>query len=164
MKTIISLVALCLCLHVAAPVSAQSLTKSEELAYELMAESRVVDNMLTLMKDQVKLGFHKALEKKAKKLPPEYINKTLSIVEVTFEENIHELVKPMAKLNSEAFTDEELRALITFQKSPVGRKSSKIMPNLVQQGMVMGMNWGQKVGKMAVQRIKAEFKKDGVDI
>lgn len=108
MKTFASVVALCLCLQFTAIPSAQSqsLTESEVLAYELMVESNAIKNMLTLMKDQLKLGFRKALAKKPKALSPEHVNKALSIVENTFEDNIQELIKPITKLYSDSFTED----------------------------------------------------------
>ncbi len=146
------------------PVHAEEPNSGERLAIELLHESRAIENVTTLMKDQLKLGFIKALNKKSKKISKKNADKALSIVEKTFEERIPELIKPMAKLYSDAFTDEELKAIIAFQKSPAGRKASKLMPSLVQRGMVLGSKWGQNIGKIAVERVKTEFKKDGVDI
>jgi hypothetical protein len=86
------------------------------------------------------------------------------IVGDTFEERSGEVMLPIAKLYAKEFTTEELEAILEFQKSPAGKKASRLMPSLVQQGMVLGQKWGQDVGRTAVQRIQKHFADKGIDI
>lgn len=161
LSTTLFSVFLSLCLI--SPAQSETNPVKDQLARELIYETKSIENVTILMKDQLKLILGRKLMKKPN-IPEGTLDKLLPIIEGVFEEHIEGLIGPMVKIYSDAFTEEELSALIVFHKSPVGRKSAKIMPTLVQKGMVIGAQWGQEVAKVAVERLKAEFKKDGFDI
>lgn len=86
-------------------------------------------------------------------------------LEKFFEETVGyaALEADLAKIYTSAFTDAELRELINFYKSPVGRKSSREMPRLYALGADLGR---QKVEarqadlqKILVEGMEAQKKK-----
>ncbi len=66
-----------------------------------------------------------------------------------FSAAMPEMLDDMAKLYTLHFTAEELRAVIAFYETPVGRKTIEKMPVLMQQAMIMGQAASQRI----VQRI-----------
>jgi hypothetical protein len=66
-----------------------------------------------------------------------------------FSAAMPEMLDDMARLYTLHFTAEELRAVIAFYETPVGRKTIEKMPVLMQQAMIMGQAASQRI----VQRI-----------
>ena len=54
------------------------------------------------------------------------------------------------------FTDEELKALIKFYKTPVGHKVATVVPQLTQSLMEAGKQRGEQVGREAMMEILSE--------
>ena len=65
------------------------------------------------------------------------------------------LMDQMAPLYAKYFTLEELREIRDFQKSPVGRKSIRIMPEMMQDIMPLAMEWGKEMGEKAKKLAEA---------
>lgn len=62
------------------------------------------------------------------------------------------------------FTNDELDALIAFYETPVGRKTVGVMPQVTQEAMQIGQRWGQSLGPIIVERVKARFKEQGIEL
>jgi uncharacterized protein len=41
-----------------------------------------------------------------------------------------------------------------FYKTPIGKKTIEILPQLTQDSMVAGQKWGQKIGELAAEKMK----------
>jgi uncharacterized protein len=54
------------------------------------------------------------------------------------------------------FTDEELKALIKFYKTPVGHKVATVVPQLTQSLMEAGKQRGEQVGRESMMEILSE--------
>ena len=50
----------------------------------------------------------------------------------------------VVKLYMESFSEAELRDLITFYRTPTGKKALTVMPQLMQKGMTIGMEKAQE--------------------
>jgi hypothetical protein len=59
--------------------------------------------------------------------------------------------KEIARLYTEAFTEDELRQLIAFYKTPVGQKALQKMPELMQKGMA----YGQKLAEAHLPELQS---------
>ena len=55
-----------------------------------------------------------------------------------------EMKGPMAELYKKHFSDDEIKELLTFYRSPVGSKSVDLMPQLFAEGAQIGMEMAQK--------------------
>jgi len=56
------------------------------------------------------------------------------------------------------FSADEIKQLVVFYQSPVGRKIVVQLPQLAQQIIAMGQSWGEQAGARAVERIRAAVK------
>jgi len=54
------------------------------------------------------------------------------------------------------YSDNEVRELIQFYQSPIGKKVISNTPLIMQESMQIGQVWGQKLGEKLVERIKAK--------
>lgn len=55
-----------------------------------------------------------------------------------------ELYEAMAKIYMEEFTHSEIKELLKFYETPIGRKMASKTSVLAQKGMVEGARWGQE--------------------
>jgi len=55
-----------------------------------------------------------------------------------------ELVRRMISLYQEEFTEEELREIIRFHQTPVGRKALTALPQLMQRGAIVGQEIAER--------------------
>jgi len=74
------------------------------------------------------------------------------------------LQREIYPIYAEHFTLEELKALIAFNKTPLGRKANRVMPALIQESMAAGQKWAEKVGPMISERIRRRFEEEGIRI
>jgi uncharacterized protein len=62
------------------------------------------------------------------------------------------------------FTHEDVRGLIAFYETPLGRKLSAELPAMTQESMQAGMKWGASIAPKIQERVKQRFRERGVDL
>jgi uncharacterized protein len=63
------------------------------------------------------------------------------------EQDIDTLLAPMQADYARYFTSAELRALIAFYQSPIGKRVSEVSPVLTANSSAVGQQWGMRVGQ-----------------
>src|ERR1035437_1540296 len=81
-------------------------------------------------------------------LPKEFWDEFLS------ETNLDELFGIATSVYDKNFSDEEVSQLIAFYDSPLGRKTTTLLPDLTKQMLDAGQKWGAKVGEKAARKIQ----------
>ena len=69
------------------------------------------------------------------------------------------LVDIIVPIYAKHYTQEEIKELIKFYKTDLGKKTIEIMPVIMTESMVAGQKWGQGLGpqiSLAVQKILAD--------
>jgi uncharacterized protein len=72
-----------------------------------------------------------------------------------------ELTNEVATLYATSFTDDELKAVLSFYQSPVGKKLLERQPQVVESSMRFAQTWANKLSDEVVGRMRAELKKRG---
>lgn len=70
----------------------------------------------------------------------------------------------LAKVYASNFTEQELKDLANFYKTPLGKKVIENEPKAMEQSMGFINEWSQKFVEEITQRFRAEMKKRGKDI
>ena len=60
------------------------------------------------------------------------------------------------------FTHDDLRAMIAFYETPVGKKTIEVTPNLIQESMQVGQRWVQEVMPGVEEKVTARLKAEGI--
>lgn len=60
------------------------------------------------------------------------------------------------------FTHDEIRELLAFYQTPVGKKSIKVLPQVVNESMVAGRRWGETLGPEIETRVRAALEREGL--
>jgi hypothetical protein len=81
-----------------------------------------------------------------------------------FEAKKAELVYEVAIIYARHFTEQELKDMITFYKSPLGQKVLKEEPTAVDQSLKRAQDWSIDFADVVMGRFRAEMKKRGHDL
>ena len=75
-----------------------------------------------------------------------------------------ELNSEVAKVYASRFTEKEIKDLLAFYQSPLGRKLIAEEPRALDQSMTYAQDWARKLSDEVVAKMRAEMKKLGHDI
>jgi uncharacterized protein len=94
--------------------------------------------------------------------------KDLNEVEVIVAQKLagreKEIGEGMAQIYCNAFSDQELKDLVTFYKSPLGQKLISAEPRAIQASMAYMSSWGQNFAETINGEFRAEMRKRGKEI
>jgi uncharacterized protein len=93
------------------------------------------------------------------------LNKDLNDVSATlrgeFVQRRNELLSEAAKFYAQRFTEAELKDLVTFYKTPIGRKMVQQEPQALDDTFKFVEQWATRIGEDVMNRFRAEMKKKG---
>ena len=81
-----------------------------------------------------------------------------------FEPKREELLTEVARAYAARFTEQELRELVTFYKSPLGQKIVVEEPRALDAGLARAQEWANNFSEVVMSRMRAEMKKRGHDL
>lgn len=70
--------------------------------------------------------------------------------------NIDDLLYACIPAYNKYYTHDEIKQLITFYESPLGKRVVEITPILTQETMAIGQEWGEKLGQDIVNELIME--------
>jgi hypothetical protein len=114
-----------------------------------------VPNIVTQTKDsllQANLNYQKDL------------NEVAVIVAQSLAGREKEIGEGMAQVYASEFTDQELKDLVTFYKSPLGQKLLLNEPKAIQLSMAYMNQWAQNFAETVNAQFRAEMRKRGKQI
>ena len=72
------------------------------------------------------------------------------------EFNADDLLKELIPIYSKYYSDEDIKGLIAFYQTPLGKKTIALLPQISQESIVIGQRYGIDAGKRAIQKLEAE--------
>jgi hypothetical protein len=78
-----------------------------------------------------------------------------------FEQRTTEISDIVARVYATRFTEAELKELLNFYRSTVGKKFVSILPNVLEESFLKTQEWGGKISEEIVVSLRAEMKKRG---
>src|SRR5712672_2108703 len=92
------------------------------------------------------------------------LNEVAIIVAKNLAGKEQEIGDGMAKIYANEFTEQELKDLVTFYKSPLGQKLLATEPRAIQFSMSYMQQWGQFFTQTVNEQFRVEMKKRGKEI
>jgi len=77
-------------------------------------------------------------------------------VKVIEKMNSDDLLYACIPIYDKYYTHDEIKQLITFYESPLGRRLVEVTPLLTQETMAVGQEWGEKLGQEIVNELIKE--------
>lgn len=72
-----------------------------------------------------------------------------------------ELTNEMARLYATEFSEQELKEILAFYKSPVGEKLLTQQPQIGDRSMKFAQDWANKLSETVIAKMRVELKKRG---
>jgi len=92
------------------------------------------------------------------------LNEVAVIVAKNLAGREKEIGEGMAQIYASEFTEQELKDLVTFYKSPLGQKLLANEPRAIQSSMAYMNQWAQQFGEIVNGEFRAEMRKRGKEI
>ena len=92
------------------------------------------------------------------------LNEIAANLERDYTPRLNELVDASARIYASYFTEAELKDILTFYQSPVGRKLIVDEPKALEASMANAGDWGDKLSENVLNKMREEMKKRGHDI
>lgn len=92
------------------------------------------------------------------------LNEIAAELEKEYAPRANELVDATARIYAQHFTEAELKDMLAFYQSPLGRKMVTEEPKVVDESMSHAGEWGDTLAGDVIARMRAEMKKRGHDI
>jgi hypothetical protein len=92
------------------------------------------------------------------------LNEVAVIVAKNLAGKEKEIGEGMAQIYANEFTEQELKDLVTFYKTPLGQKLLATEPRAIQFSMSYMNQWGQIFAQTVNEAFRAEMKKRGKEI
>ena len=92
------------------------------------------------------------------------LNEVATKLRTEFTPKRNEIIDEIARLYAQRFTEAEMKDVIAFYKSPVGKKFVTEEPSLIDQGLSRAEAWSQRMSQDVMNRFRAELKKKGHDM
>ena len=67
-----------------------------------------------------------------------------------------ELIEMIVPIYAKHFSHEEIKGLLAFYETPLGQKVIATLPGVIQESMMAGQQWGQKIAQQAMAELEAE--------
>jgi uncharacterized protein len=92
------------------------------------------------------------------------LDEVAAIEEKKYAPRVSELVDATARMYAQRFTEQELRQLLAFYQSPLGKKALAEEPKVLDQAMVYAGNWGDNLSQEVIGDMREQMKKRGHDM
>ena len=146
------------------PAKAEELTREKKADIEQLLIMTGALSLGKQMSAAVVENFVETLKHARPDIPQDVLNILQQEIAATFDENIDSLKDEMIPLYHKYFTSAELKEMIRFYSTDLGKKTIKVMPNLLQEGMAVGHKWGQSLAPKINKRVANKLRQQGVQI
>jgi hypothetical protein len=132
----------------AAPAGAQANRDSakHELALQLIARTKVADMIVAGMEASIP-----GQRASTPQLPAEFWDLFLAKAKAGADS----LARMLAPVYVEAFSEEDLRALVVFYETPLGQRLVQSQPLIFARSTEIGQRWGTALGLSVAQELQA---------
>jgi len=149
------ILAMLVALLISVPVYAQEISPSKETDIErLLQLSGVEANMQVMITEMYK----PLSEQLANTLPPNRANEIVAVLsEMVIERMLEELLPKLVPIYDKYFTHDEVKSMLQYLETPVGQKSLRLQPQILQETMDLGSGIGQEIFPDIKRAMEAQF-------
>lgn len=147
--------------EVAARNAAQGAGSDAQRLLEITGSLKLGRQMASLTAEQVM----NAVTGERADIPPRVREVVSQLVDEEFEKAFAPdgvLARGLARVYARHFTDEEIRSLIAFYETPLGRKVTETLPAIAQESMQVSTKWANASIPGLQKRIEAQLRSEGL--
>lgn len=80
------------------------------------------------------------------------------------DETTPELLERMIPIYAAHFTLAEIQELNAFQRSPIGRKSAQVQPQILQDSLMVSQEWSASFTPRMLERLETRLEAEGINL
>jgi hypothetical protein len=104
-----------------------------------------------------------SLVKKNPNIPSKAVEAIKDEISKVFAEEMPKLMAEIVPIYAKHFTQDEVKGLIVFYSTPLGKKTIETMPALMNECMQAGQAWGKAMAPGLGPRLESRLKREGFD-
>lgn len=147
-----------------AAAQAEELTPDKQARIERLLEMTGALSLGRQMSSMVVQQITDVLRTSRPDIPQRALAALPSIIDDLIGERLPALRDLLVPLYHRHFTAAEITSLIDFYGTEVGRKTIRVMPQLLQESMALGQKWGESLGPEIQRRVRARLDQEGVKL
>lgn len=97
-------------------------------------------------------------------IPQEVLDVLPEVVGSVLDTNISSFKEAIIPVYHKYFTADEIKQMIRFYSTDLGKKTIQVMPSLLQESMAVGEQWGRSLAPQINEQVRARFKQEGIKI
>ena len=74
------------------------------------------------------------------------------------------LIDILITIYSKYYTHQEIKGLTEFYQTDLGKKTIRIMPNLMSESMIAGQQWAQRLAPALTEIVQRRLKEEGIEL
>lgn len=164
MKTRYVLASLVLLFSFSLPVKSEELSPEKRADIERLLDMTGAMALSTQMARAVTAQLFQVIKKARPDIPAKVLDALPAEVQATFAANMDSFKEAIIPIYHKHFSASEIKEIIQFYSTDLGKKTIRLMPVLMQESMLAGQRWGQSLGPEIDRRVKARLKGEGVKI
>lgn len=106
--------------------------------------------------------FTQALKASNPNMPPRAMEIATEVARSFFTQRYPALVPKMVTAYAKVLTQDDVRQLLAFYETPLGKRLIEITPALAQAGAAAGQQWGQEMIPDLTAELQRRFKAEGL--
>ena len=139
--------------------SSEALREANKL-FDLTFSGTFFENLTA----QVWKSVEQALKAKNPSISEDVLSTFKSELMAIQQEQMADVMKEAPRIYARHFTVDELKQLYDFQASPIGKKSLKVMPQIMGELMPLILKHAQQAGPRVMQKLQEKIKHKGYKI
>ncbi len=139
---------------------AEELTPAKKADIEKLLKVTGSLKIASIFGNAVTTQMFAALKQTRQDIPEKTVDIISEETSKVINENISSLIDPMITIYADNLKHDEIKGLITFYETPLGRKTIEVMPVMAQEGMKVGQEWGRNLAPQLIKRIDERLKKE----
>jgi len=92
------------------------------------------------------------------------LNEVAAMLRKEYDPKRAEILDEVAKAYAAHFSEQELKDIVAFFKSPVGKKMLAQEPTAIDQSLKAAQSWANNFSDVVLERFRVEMKKKGVPL
>jgi hypothetical protein len=106
--------------------------------------------------------FSQAIRASNPNIPPRALEVANEVARTFFTERYPQLMPKMVQAYAKVLTPDDVKQMLAFYESPLGRRLIQVTPALSKAGAQAGQEWGQAMLPDLQQALQARFKAEGL--
>jgi hypothetical protein len=125
---------------------------------EITGAQRLGEQMIGLVMQQLT----QSLKTASPNAPPRMLEVATEVTRALFTKEFPALLPRMAASYAKVLTPDDVKQLIAFYETPLGRRMVEVMPALQDAGARAGQEWAQQLVPRLQNEIMQRFKQEGL--